>query len=129
MSLEIPARRVVASLQHALTARQPAAGLIHHSDQGLQYAYREYVFVLQTAGGRLGMSGKIRTRVNAQAETFMRTLKHGEVYLAAYQSSTEARARIGCFIRNVYNPKRLQSSFGYRSPSELEQLLAAGFLL
>lgn len=57
----------------------------------------------------------------------MRTLKHEEVYLKDYQSFPEAKQGIGGFIDAVYNEKRLHSSLGYRSPSEFEQLLAAGF--
>lgn len=129
LSREIDARLVVAAVQQALAERQPPPGLIHHSDQGVQYACREYVSVLHAAGARISMSGKGRPRDNAQAESFMRTLKHEEVYLGDYQSFTEARARIGRFITDVYNQKRLHSSLGYRPPSEFEQLLAAGFFL
>jgi putative transposase len=129
LSQAIDARLAVAALEQALQARKPAPGWIHHSDQGVQYACRDYVQVLEAAGARISMSGKGRPRDNAQAESFMRTLKHEEVYLQDYQTFTEAKQAIGRFIEAVYNEKRLHSSLGYRPPSEFEQLLAAGFFL
>jgi transposase InsO family protein len=126
LSQEIDARLAVAALEQALKARKPAPGWIHHSDQGVQYACRDYVQVLEAAGARISMSGKGRPRDNAQAESFMRTLKHEEVYLQDYQTFAEAKQAIGRFIEAVYNEKRLHSSLGYRPPSEFEELLVAG---
>jgi transposase InsO family protein len=74
LSEKIDARLVVAALEQALATRKPPAGWIHHSDQGVQYACRDYVAVLQTAQARISMSGRGRPRDNAQAESFMRTL-------------------------------------------------------
>jgi putative transposase len=124
---EIDGALVLAALRQALAARKPAAGWIHHSDRGVQYACGDYVQLLLAAGAQVSMSGKGRPRDNAQAESFMRTLKHEEVYLQDYQSFQEAKQAIGRFIDAVYNEKRLHSSLGYRPPSEFEQLLAAGF--
>lgn len=126
LSAEIDARLVVAALERALRQRQPAEGWIHHSDRGVQYACRDYVTRLQTAGARISMSAKGRPRDNAQAESFMRTLKHEEVYLQDYQTLAEAERSVGRFIDDVYNQKRLHSSLGYRPPIEFESLLAAG---
>jgi transposase InsO family protein len=127
LSEEIDARLVLAALEQALAARNPPPGWIHHSDRGVQYACRDYVSRLQLAGAQISMSGKGRPRDNAQAESFMRTLKYEEVYLQDYQSFAEAKQAIGRFIDAVYNEKRLHSSLGYCPPSEFEQLLAAGF--
>jgi putative transposase len=129
LSEEIDARLVLAALQEALETRKPPPDWIHHSDRGVQYACRDYVERLLAAGARISMSGKGRPRENAQAESFMRTLKQEEVYLQDYQSFAEAKQAIGRFIEAVYNEKRLHSSLGYRPPSEFEQLLAAGFFL
>ena len=128
LSQEMDAHLAVAALEQALKARKPAPGWIHHSDQGVQYACRAYVQVLEAAEARISMSGKGRPRDNAQAESFMRTLKHEEVYLQDYQTFHEAKQAIGRFINEVYNEKRLHSSLGYRPPSEFEELLAAGSL-
>jgi transposase InsO family protein len=128
LSEEIDASLVVAAVRQALQDRQPAAGWIHHSDRGVQYACRDYVGILQAAGARISMSGKGRPRDNAQAESFMRTLKHEEVYLQDYQSFAEAQRSLDRFITEVYNCKRLHSSLGYRPLTEFEELLAAGAL-
>jgi transposase InsO family protein len=128
LSRQIDAALTVAALERALQARQPAPGWIHHSDRGVQYACRDYVALLEGAQARISMSAKGRPRDNAQAESFMRTLKHEEVYLQEYGTFAEAEPSIGRFIERVYNEKRLHSSLGYRPPSEFEQLLAAGLL-
>jgi len=46
----LAARLVVAALQQAIERRQPAAGTVHHSDQGVQYACSDYVELLRTHG-------------------------------------------------------------------------------
>jgi len=126
LSRQIDAALALGALEKALASRQPRAGWIHHSDRGVQYACRDYVGRLEAAGARVSMAAKGTPRENAQAESFMRTLKYEEVYLADYQDDTEAEQAIGCFIDRVYNEKRLDSSLGYRPPSEFEELLAAG---
>jgi transposase InsO family protein len=65
---------------------------------------------------------------NAKAERFMRTVKYEEVYLADYQTLTEARASIRHFIEEVYNRKRLHSALGYLPPAEFEQLCSQPLL-
>lgn len=128
LSRQINASLTVTALQRALAERRPAPGWIHHSDQGVQYACRPYVDLLEAAGARISMAAKGTPRENAQAESFMRTLKQEEVYLHDYQTFEEAEPSIDHFIERVYNEKRLHSSLGYRPPSEFEALLAAGHL-
>ena len=116
---------VLGALDHALTWRRPGEGWIHHSDRGVQYACREYVDRLETAGARISMTATGSPRENAQAESFFRTLKREEVYLADYASFAEAKARIGRFIEEVYDKKRLHSALGYLPPIEFEERFAA----
>jgi len=118
----------VAALDEALTRRQPEAGWIHHSDRGVQYTCREYVARVLSADGQVSMAAKGTPRENAQAESFMRTLKQEAVYLESYGSFAEAQRGIDRFIGEVYNRKRLHSALGYRPPCEFEELLAAGVL-
>jgi transposase InsO family protein len=106
----------------ALSSRRPAAGLIHHSDQGVQYASSEYVLRLEEAGARISMAAVGNPYENAKAESFFRTLKMEEVYLKDYQDFEEAEKNIGEFIEEVYNQKRLHSSLGYLPPVEFEAL-------
>jgi putative transposase len=113
----------LAALNRALALRQPAAGFIHHSDRGVQYACGAYVTRIEEAGGRMSMAAKGNPYDNAKAESFFKTLKREEVYLTSYRTFTEAQTNIGAFIEDVYNAKRLHSSLGYRPPIEFEDTL------
>jgi putative transposase len=124
LSRFIETRLTLSALEMALASRQPAPGLIHHSDQGVQYASSEYVLRLEEAGARISMAGVGNPYENAQAESFFRTLKLEEVYLKDYSSFEEAQENIGEFIEEVYNEKRLHSSLGYLPPVEFEALHA-----
>jgi putative transposase len=108
------------ALEMALAARRPAPGLIHHSDQGVQYASSEYVFRLEEAGARISMAAVGNPYENAQVESFFRTLKLEEVYIKEYRTFEEAQENMGRFIEEVYNNKRLHSSLGYLPPVEFE---------
>ncbi len=110
----------LAALERALDSRRPAAGLIHHSDQGVQYASSEYVIRLEEAGARISMAAVGNPYENAKAESFFRNLKMEEVYLKDYRTFEEAEENIGEFIEEVYNQKRLHSSLGYLPPVEFE---------
>jgi len=110
------------ALQQALATRSVKAGLVHHSDRGVQYAAADYVSLLIKHQIRISMSRPGNPYDNAKAERFMRTLKYDEVHLSDYQTLIEARASIRRFIEDVYNRKRLHSALGYRPPVEFEQL-------
>ncbi len=115
----------LAALEQALTKRRPQAGLIHHSDQGTQYASHQYVDKLRENGVKISMSRKGNPYDNAFAETFMKTLKTEEVECNEYATLAEAQAEIGGFIETVYNRKRLHSALGYVPPVEFEETFAA----
>ncbi len=117
---EIGADLALSALEKAIASRQPAAGLIHHSDRGVQYACHGYVERLEAAGAKVSMSAKAKPRDNAKAESFFRTLKVEEVYLQEYSDFEQASACLESFIENVYNQKRLHSSLGYVPPAEYE---------
>ena len=95
-------------------------GLIHHSDQGVQYASTEYVNQLKKHEIQISMSRKGNPYDNAFAESFIKTLKCEEVYLNEYRSFIDALENIRGFIDTVYNKRRLHSSLGYRSPEAFE---------
>jgi putative transposase len=114
----------LAALRHALADRVIADGLIHHSDRGSQYCSREYVAMLAEAGVRISMSRAGNPYDNAQAESFMRTLKCEEVTLRDYRDLDDARERIGEFLEGYYNRKRLHSALGYRTPAAFEEARA-----
>jgi len=118
----------LSALQMALATRPVKPGLMHHSDQGKQYAAADYVSLLVKHQIRISMSRTGNPYDNAKAERFMRTVKYEEVYLADYQTLTEARASISHFIEEVYNRKRLHSALGYRPPAEFELLCSQPLL-
>jgi putative transposase len=120
LSRDIDTALTLAALESALGARQPAAGWIHHSDRGVQYASVAYVARLEQAGAKVSMSAKGNPYDNAKAESFFRTLKREEVELNQYRTFAEAEQNIGRFIEDVYNQKRLHSSLGYAPPAEFE---------
>jgi putative transposase len=128
LSRHVEAELALTALERALEARQPLAGWIHHSDQGVQYACGAYRERLERAGARASMAAKGTPQENGQAERLFRTLKEEEVYLQEYQTFEEAEASIGRFIEEVYNQKRLHSALGYRPPCEFEELALAGAL-
>jgi putative transposase len=115
----------LAALGVALGQRQPAAGLVHHSDRGSQYASGDYTNRLKESGIAISMSRKASPWENAACESWMKTLKAEEVYRQEYRNLPEARASLAQFIDKVYNQKRLHSALGYRPPVEFEQALAA----
>jgi len=98
--------------------------LIHHSDQGVQYASMEYVNYLKDVGIQISMSRKGNPYDNAFAESFMKTLKYEEVYLNEYGGFNDALQNIEHFIEEVYNLKRLHSSIGYKSPVDFEKAIS-----
>lgn len=120
LSRQIDTQLTLDALEMALTQRQPAPGLIHHSDRGVQYASLRYVARLEQAGIQVSMSAKGNPYDNAKAESFFKTLKREEVYLKDYQTFAEAEANLAHFLEAVYNVKRLHSSLGYRPPVEFE---------
>lgn len=122
LDITLEARLTIAALTMAIEQRQPAAGLVHHSDRGVQYASGDYVSRLKLHGIQISMSRLGNPWDNAACESFMKTLKCEEVYRSEYRNLADARARMGEFIEQVYNRKRLHSALGYRPPVEFENL-------
>ena len=116
----LDARLSVAALNMALETRTVLPGLVHHSDRGVQYACGAYTALLQGHSIQISMSRRGNPYDNAQAESFIKTLKYEEVYLNEYETMSQARTNIGHFLESVYNQKRLHSSLGYLPPVEFE---------
>lgn len=111
------------ALDMALTRRRPAAGLLHHSDRGVQYASQEYRELLTGRGIRMSMSGKGDCWDNAVMESFWATLKTELIHHEHYATREQARRSIFEYIEVFYNRKRLHSSLGYVSPETFEASL------
>jgi len=103
------------ALQRALEHAQPE---IHHSDQGVQYAARDYVQCLQERGVQVSMSRRGAAWQNGYAERLIRTIKEEEVYLSEYRDYADAQRQIGRFLDDVYLHKRIHSALGYLTPAE-----------
>ena len=98
--------------------------LVHHSDQGVQYASKNYVDCLRKHNIQISMSRKGNPYDNAFAESFIKTLKVEEVYINEYETFGDALKNIWHFIEKVYNKKRLHSALGYKSPVQFEMEVA-----
>jgi transposase InsO family protein len=124
ISKTLSRRFTLEALRMAIETRKPPVGIIHHSDQGVQYACLEYVELLTQNGFRISMSRSGNPYDNAFAESFMKTLKKEEVYLWEYESFIDVAERIPYFIEAVYNRKRVHSGIGYLPPEEFEAILS-----
>ncbi|HSB04348.1 MAG TPA: IS3 family transposase [Thermodesulfobacteriota bacterium] len=122
LSQRIDTALCLEALRMALAQRKPPAGIIHHSDRGVQYASGDYVEVLHQHGFRISMARKGNPYDNAAAESFIKTLKSEEVYLWEYRTLNDVQNRLPYFLEEVYNHKRLHSSIGYVPPVEFEEL-------
>lgn len=126
LSRNIDTNLTLDALHRAFETRKgkDLTGLIHHSDQGVQYASHDYVKCLVDNGLLISMSSKGNPYENAFAESFIKTLKYEEVYLNEYLTFEDALENIGRFIDDVYNKKRMHSSIGYKSPIDFEKEIA-----
>ena len=108
------------ALSMAVARRRPGAGLLHHSDRGVQYACEDYRHLLKSYGMEVSMSGKGDCWDNAAMESFWSTLKNELVHHERYETREQARASIFEYIEVFYNRQRLHSSIGYQSPEAFE---------
>jgi putative transposase len=106
------------ALRRALTTHP--APVIHHSDQGVQYAATAYTQVLCDAQVQISMAQQGEAWQNGYAERLIRTIKEEEVDLSEYLDYHDAYRQLGRFLDDVYAHKRIHSSLGYLTPAEFE---------
>jgi len=116
LTTELP----MTALKMAIGRRRPEAGLLHHSDRGCQYTSFEYRSALARHGVAVSMSRTGNCWDNAVAESFFATFKNELVHGRSWSSRLELRAAAFEYIETFYNRRRLHSSLGYKTPSEIE---------
>lgn len=122
MASHLRSELVAAALEMAVHRRNPSAGLIHHSDRGVQYTALSFGRKLEEAGIVPSMSRVGSALDNAISESFVSTLKR-EIGMSRHPSHQAARASVFEFIELFYNRVRRHSSLGYLSPTEYEQAI------
>jgi transposase InsO family protein len=119
-SLETPL--ITRALERAIALRGTAAGLIHHSDRGCQYASRSYRQKLTQSNITCSMSRKGNFYDNAAMESFFATLKTEEFDPCPTRTRREVELRAFDYIEGFYNPRRIHLSLGGKSPMEFDKL-------
>ncbi len=110
----------VAALAMAIAQRQPAPGLVCHTDQGVQYSAALYREVLQAHGIQASMSRKGNCHDNAVAESFFSNLKNELTHHCIYHTRREAKAAIFDYIELFYNRLRPHQTLNYQTPVTAE---------
>jgi putative transposase len=121
MGERIDQQLVLDALRMALLQRRVKPGLIHHSDQGRQYASAMYLDLLKRHGMIASMSRRGNCYDNAVAESFFSSLKNELIHHSSYKTRDEARTAIFEYIEMFYNRKRRHQSLDYLSPVDYER--------
>jgi len=120
MSRRMTRSLVCDALMMAIWRRRPSAGLIHHSDRGVQYASRAFRKLLKVHGILGSMSRKGDCWDNAVVESFFGSLKSERLFWQHYPTRQAAQNDIVDYIAMFYNPLRLHSYLDYKSPDQYE---------
>jgi len=109
---------VTDALTMAWFRKKPAAGLIHHSDRGSQYASHAFQAKLKEYGMACSMSRKGNCWDNAPTESWFGSFKNERVHGERFETRDEVVALAFEYIEVFYNRKRLHSTLGYKSPTQ-----------
>ena len=115
------AELATSALLMATQRQRPGAGLIQHSDRGIQYACGDYQAALAKAGITPSMSRRANPLDNAPMESFSHTLKTELVHHRTYATQDEARRDLFSYVEGFYNRQRPHSALDYRTPDQAEQ--------
>jgi transposase InsO family protein len=121
MATHMRTELVESALRNALTAREPAVRLVHHSDRGSQYASASYQALLELHGIECSMSRTGDCYDNAVIESFFGTYKQEWAHHHRWTGLADARAATHDYIEVFYNRQRLHSALGYRTPAEADE--------
>ena len=125
LSDRMKAMSVCDALTMAYWRRKPPAGLIMHSDRGVQYASDEHRQLIDRYRMVQSMSRKGNCWDNSPMESFFKTLKVEWVNRVRYATRAQARLDLIDWIEGFYNANRLHSSIKYLSPTSFERELKA----
>lgn len=121
---------VVDALQMAVGARRPPRGATVHSDHGGQFIGLKFGQACHDAGIAQSMGAVGSCYDNAVAETFFATLTKEKLLhdrpTGGWATRAELRSAVFEYVEGFYNPTRLHSTLGMRSPVEFEDDHAAG---
>lgn len=118
------AELATSALLMATQRQRPSAGLIQHSDRGIQYACEDYQATLAEAGITPSMSRRANPLDNAPMESFFHTLKTELVHHRTYATRDEAKRDLFSYVEGFYNRQRLHSALDYRTPDQAERQAA-----
>ena len=124
MADHLKASLAVDALTQAISDRGGCelAGLLHHSDRGVQYACGDYQAMLRAYGIEASMSRTGNCYDNVAMESFFGTLKTELIYHERYATRDAARRSIADYVEKFYNTRRRHSTLGYVSPAEFESM-------
>ena len=117
---------VVDALEMAVWRRRPVAGLVHHSDRGVQYTAISFGKRLEEVSIVPSMGRTGTALDNAMAESFIATLKTELVHRRRFPDREVARSAIFEYLEGFYNRRRLHSALGYKSPASYEEATMEG---
>ena len=120
----LKAELATSALMMAIQRQRPSAGLIQHSDRGIQYACGDYQAALTKAGIIPSMSRRANPLDNAPMESFFHTLKTELVHHRTYAARDEAKRDLFSYVEGFYNHQRLHSALDYRTPDQAERQAA-----
>ena len=112
---------VIQAMRQAILRRNPAKGLMLHSDRGSQYAGNDFKALLAQNEFVGSMSKKGDCWDNAVAESFIHTLKVELIHRMKFKTREEAKIKIFEYVETYYNRKRAHSTLGFLSPFEYER--------
>ncbi len=124
MSDSLEAGSACEALRMAIQRRQPPAGLIHHSDRGVQYACGEYQKLLARHGLRCSMSRRGNCYDNAPMESFFGSLKNELVHRTTFPTKAAARQALFDYVEIFYNRRRRHSGVGFLTPAQAYEQMA-----
>ena len=117
---QLTAALTLQALERALAHRQPAPGLVHHSDRGVQYACTAYQRVLAQHGIVCSMSRRGDCWDNAVVESFFASLKVERLHERRFVTPEQVETEVGDYIERFYNRQRRHSTLGHVSPVVFE---------